>query len=143
MEIAYLIPTVLTLLFGGWLYTQGSVSLGEVTAATLYVQMLIDPVDRIVSILDELQVGAASLARLLGVAQVPDDREVTGAQPGSEKIAAEDVRFAYVDGRDVLHGVDLDVGVGRAARDGRPVRRRQVDAGPAAGRASTRRAPAR
>ena len=112
MEIAYLIPTVLTLLFGGWLYTQGSVSLGDVTAATLYVQMLIDPVDRIVSILDELQMGAASLARLLGVAQVPDDREVSGAQPLDEKLEADDVRFSYVDGRDVLHGVDLDVGVG-------------------------------
>ena len=112
MEIAYLIPTVLTLLFGGWLYTQGSVSLGDVTAATLYVQMLIDPVDRLVSILDELQMGAASLARLLGVAQVPDDREVTGAQPLDEKLEASDVRFSYVDGRDVLHGVDLDVGVG-------------------------------
>ena len=112
MEIAYLIPTVLTLLFGGYLYTQGSVSLADVTTATLYVQMLIDPVDRIVSILDELQMGAASLARLLGVAQVPDDREVSGAQPTNEKLAADDVRFSYVEGRDVLHGVDLDVGVG-------------------------------
>ena len=112
MEVSYLIPTVLTLLFGGWLYTQGQVSLGDVTAATLYVQMLIDPVDRVVSILDELQMGAASLARLLGVAQVPDDRTVSGAEPVSEKLEATDVRFSYVDGRDVLHGVDLDVGVG-------------------------------
>ena len=112
VEVAYLIPTVATLLFGGWLYTQGSVSLGDVTAATLYVQMLIDPVDRIVSILDELQVGAASLARLLGVAQVPDDRTATGREPQGEQIDADDVRFAYVEGRDVLHGVDLSVGVG-------------------------------
>jgi ABC-type multidrug transport system fused ATPase/permease subunit len=112
MEIAYLIPTVATLLFGGYLYTQGQVSLGAVTAATLYVQMLIDPVDRIVSILDELQLGAASLARLLGVGQVPDDREVTGREPSGEQLAAEDVRFSYVEGRDVLHGVSLDVGVG-------------------------------
>jgi ABC-type multidrug transport system fused ATPase/permease subunit len=112
MEISYLLPTVATLLFGGWLYTQGQVSLGDVTAATLYVQMLIDPVDRIVSILDELQVGAASLARLLGVAHVPDDREVTGAQPVDEKLHAQGVRFSYVEGRDVLHGVDLAVGVG-------------------------------
>ena len=112
MEIAYLIPTVATLLFGGYLYTQGEVSLGAVTAATLYVQMLIDPVDRIVSILDELQLGAASLARLLGVAQVPDDREVSGQEPTGEQLAAEDVRFSYVEGRDVLHGVDLSVGVG-------------------------------
>ena len=119
VEVAYLIPTVATLLFGGWLYTQGSVSLGDVTAATLYVQMLIDPVDRIVSILDELQVGAASLARLLGVAQVPDDRTATGREPQGEQIDADDVRFAYVEGRDVLHGVDLSVGVGeRIARVG-------------------------
>jgi len=112
MEIAYLIPTVATLLLGGYLYTQGQVSLGAVTAATLYVQMLIDPVDRIVSILDELQLGAASLARLLGVAQVPDDREVSGRQPSGEQLAADDVRFSYVEGRDVLHGVSLEVGVG-------------------------------
>ncbi|HEX6247972.1 MAG TPA: ABC transporter ATP-binding protein [Nocardioidaceae bacterium] len=109
VEISYLIPTVATLLFGGYLYTQGSVSLGDVTAATLYVQMLIDPVDRIVSILDELQVGAASLARLLGVAHVPDDRVATGRQPQGERIEVEDVRFSYVDGRDVLHGVDMAV----------------------------------
>ena len=112
VEVAYLIPTVATLLFGGWLYTRGSVSLGDVTAATLYVQMLIDPVDRVVSILDELQVGAASMARLLGVAHVPDDRTVGGRLPDGDGIEAEDVRFAYVAGRDVLHGVDLDVAVG-------------------------------
>ncbi|WP_395659295.1 ABC transporter ATP-binding protein [Nocardioides sp.] len=112
MEIAYVIPTVTTLLFGGYLYTQGQVSLGGVTTATLYVQMLIDPVDRIVSILDELQLGAASLARLLGVAQVPDDREVSGREPDGEELDAADVRFSYVAGRDVLHGVDLAVGVG-------------------------------
>jgi ABC-type multidrug transport system fused ATPase/permease subunit len=43
---------------------------------------------------------------------VPDDRRVSGAQPVSERLAANDVRFAYVEGRDVLHGIDLDVGVG-------------------------------
>ncbi|MER7557023.1 ABC transporter ATP-binding protein [Nocardioides sp. NPDC126508] len=112
MEISYLVPTVVTLLFGGWLYTQGVCSLGDVTAATLYVQMLIDPVDRIVSILDELQMGNTSLARLLGVAHVPDDRVATGAEPTDERIRASEVRFSYVEGRDVLHGISMDVGVG-------------------------------
>ncbi|MGH3353264.1 MAG: ABC transporter ATP-binding protein [Nocardioides sp.] len=112
MEVSYLVPTVATLLFGGWLYTQGVCSLGDVTAATLYVQMLIDPVNRIVSILDELQMGNTSLARLLGVAHVPDDRVATGAQPADEKIAASEVRFSYVEDRDVLHGISMDVGVG-------------------------------
>jgi ABC-type multidrug transport system fused ATPase/permease subunit len=112
VETAYLIPTVATLVFGGWLYLHGHASLGDVTAATLYMQALIDPVDRMVSILDELQVGAASLARLLGVAQVPEDRVASGRRPVDEKLEARDVRFSYGGGRDVLHGVDLSVGVG-------------------------------
>ena len=109
---SYLLPGVATLMLGGWLYTRGQVSLGEVTAATLYVQMLIDPVDRVIAILDELQVGIASLSRLLGVAHVPDDRVATGRVPQGEQIEAQDVRFSYVADRDVLHGVDLRVGVG-------------------------------
>lgn len=112
MELSYLLPTVGTLLVGGYLHTQGQVSLGEVTTATLYVQMLIDPVDRIVSILDELQLGAAALARLLGVAEVPDDRRATGARAEGEDLRAAGVRFSYVEGREVLHGIDLAVAPG-------------------------------
>ncbi|MFY9913549.1 MAG: ABC transporter ATP-binding protein [Nocardioidaceae bacterium] len=111
-ELGYLLPTVVTLLFGGYLHAQGQVSLGDVTAATLYVQALIDPVDRLLSWLDELQIGASSLARLLGVADVPDDRTVTGRRPAHQDIEAADVRFAYAEDRDVLHGVDLDVSRG-------------------------------
>ncbi len=110
-EIGYLLPTVATLLLGGWLYTRGQTSLGDVTAATLYVQALVDPVDRLLSWLDELQVGGASLARLLGVAGVPDDRTVSGREPDGEHIEASDVRFAYTD-RDVLEGIDLSVAPG-------------------------------
>ena len=110
-EIGYLLPTVATLMFGGWLHSRGQASLGDVTAATLYVQALIAPVDRLLSWLDELQVGQASLARLLGVAGVPDDREVSGRIPLDEHILASEVRFAYGE-RDVLHGVDLDLAPG-------------------------------
>jgi ABC-type multidrug transport system fused ATPase/permease subunit len=109
VEVGYLVPTVATLLFGGWLYSEGHTSLAAVTAATLYVQQLVDPIDRLISWLDEFQVGGASLARLLGVAQVPDDREVSGRRPKGEEIRADEVRFSYLDGRDVLHGVDLDL----------------------------------
>jgi ABC-type multidrug transport system fused ATPase/permease subunit len=111
-EVGYVIPVVATLLIGGWYYSRGWASLGQVTAATLYVQQLIDPVDRILSWLDELQVGQASLARLLGVSNVPDDRTPTDQRPDGEQLDATDVRFSYVDGRDVLHGVDLSVAPG-------------------------------
>ncbi|MBA2550437.1 MAG: ABC transporter ATP-binding protein [Nocardioidaceae bacterium] len=112
VEMGYLVPTVATLLFGGWLYTQGSVSLAAVTTATLYVQQLIDPVDRLISWLDELQVGGAALARIIGVAEVPDDRQVSGRRPSGKDITVSDVRFSYIEGRDVLHGVDLSLAPG-------------------------------
>ena len=112
VELGYLVPTVATLLFGGWLYSQGSVSLAAVTTATLYVQQLIDPVDRLISWLDELQVGGAALARIIGVSEVPDDRVPSGEEPVGKHISVRGARFSYVDGRDVLHGVDLEVAPG-------------------------------
>ncbi|TDU91021.1 ABC-type multidrug transport system fused ATPase/permease subunit [Kribbella voronezhensis] len=109
VEIGYLVPVVGTLLFGGWLHLGGHVSLGAVTAGVLYVNQLIDPVDRLLSWMDELQIGGASLARLIGITDVPDDRTPSGRRPNGELVEARDVRFSYVDGRDVLHGVDLVV----------------------------------
>lgn len=109
VEVAYLVPVVAVLLVGGLLHTHGLATLGQVTAVTLYAQQLIDPVDRLLSWLDELQVGGASLARLVGVARVPDDRTPTGEDPDGERLLVDDVRFAYHGTRDVLHGVDLDV----------------------------------
>src|SRR5262249_45014694 len=106
-ESASVVPVVAPLLVGGWFPLRGWVSLGQVTAATLYVSQLIDPIDRLLSWLDEFQVGGASLARLLGVSAVPDDRAATGVTAVDEQISADRVRYAYADGRDVLHGINL------------------------------------
>jgi ABC-type multidrug transport system fused ATPase/permease subunit len=108
-EIAYVLPVVAGLLWGGWLVRSGYASVGEVTAIVLYAQQLADPVDRLVSWLDEIQVGAASLARLVGIASVPPDRIATERRPEGDDLTARDVRYAYIEGRDVLHGIDLDL----------------------------------
>src|SRR6185295_8581911 len=46
---------------------------------------------------------------LVGVTKVPDDRAATGQEPEHERLTATDVRYAYVQDRDVLHGLDLDL----------------------------------
>jgi ABC-type multidrug transport system fused ATPase/permease subunit len=109
VESAYVVPVTCALLVGGLLYIRGLATLGEVTAVVLYMRQLVDPLDQLLSWLDHLQVGATSLARLLGVAHVPADRAETGRQPAGERLVAREVRFAYNPGRDVLHGVDLDL----------------------------------
>jgi ABC-type multidrug transport system fused ATPase/permease subunit len=112
VETAYVLPLAAVLALGGWLYLDGQVNLGQVTAAVLYTQMLIEPVDLILMWYDELQVGQASLARLLGVREVPQREADDTLEPPSAELAARDVRYAYREGRDVLHGVDLDVAPG-------------------------------
>ena len=109
VDLSFVLPVVGVVLLGGTLYARGQASLAEVTAVALYVQLLIDPLDRLLGWIDELQVGAASLARLVGIADVPADRSATGASPDGERLVATDVRFAYLPGRDVLHGLDLAV----------------------------------
>ncbi|MEV4221695.1 ABC transporter ATP-binding protein [Nonomuraea sp. NPDC049725] len=109
VELGYVVPVVAALLCGGLFYSSGWVTLAQVTAATLYAQQLIDPLDRFLMWIDELQVGGAAMARLLGVANVPDDRQPSDARPTGELLEADDVRYAYRPGRDVLHGVSLTV----------------------------------
>ncbi|MBS2534189.1 ABC transporter ATP-binding protein [Catenulispora sp. NF23] len=111
-ESCYIVPVALTLLFGGLGYIHGWFSLGQVTAATLYMQQIMGPIDDMLAWADQLQVGGASLARLLGVAGVPADREASGEQPDGEDMLARDVRYSYIPGREVLHGVDLTLHAG-------------------------------
>jgi ABC-type multidrug transport system fused ATPase/permease subunit len=107
VEIGYVLPVVATLFVGGLLYSSGLASLMQVTAATLYVQQLIDPLDRLLSWIDELQVGGASLARLLGVSEARAPQAPPTERPAGDRITVSDVRYAYREGHDVLHGVDL------------------------------------
>ncbi|MET0477831.1 MAG: ABC transporter ATP-binding protein, partial [Actinomycetota bacterium] len=109
IEGSYLIPVATAVLAGGLLHARGLATVGQVTTVALYMRQLVDPLDLVLSWLDHLQIGGAAFARLLGVAHVPADREVTGRHPDDERLVARDVRFAYTRGRDVLHGVDLDL----------------------------------
>ncbi len=108
VELAYALPVAATLAWGSWLAVAGHATLGQVTAVVLYSVQIVDPVDRLVSWLDEIQVGATGFARIVGVAEVPDDRVATGAEPDGEDVTAAKVRFAYRE-RDVLRGIDLSL----------------------------------
>ncbi len=112
IDVAFNTPRVVTLVVGAWGYANGWLTLGQITAAVLYVEALSGPLDRLVGELDRLQVGATSTARLLGIAEVPPDRTPTDARPDGVELVGEDLRFAYREGHDVLHGVDVHLRTG-------------------------------
>jgi ABC-type multidrug transport system fused ATPase/permease subunit len=108
VESTYVVPVTAALLVGGLFYLRGGLTIGQLTAAVVYAQMLVDPMDRLLGWVDELQVGGASLARLLGVSdERPQEEADEGATPVGSRVELRDVRFSYVAGREVLHGVDL------------------------------------
>lgn len=106
-EGAFALAVAATLGWSGLLALHHVISVGAATTVTLYVVQINGPLDRIVSWLDELQMGQSSLARLVGVSEVRDTRPSTGPEPSDEELHVQNVHYAYGDGRDVLRDVSL------------------------------------
>lgn len=112
VDMAFGIPSVAVLLWGGYLVSQGHVTIGAVTSVALFTVQLMGPVWELIFWVDEIQVATVSLARIFGVGQVPPDREAGEERPTDEHILAEGVEYAYREDVPVLHGIDLDLAVG-------------------------------
>ncbi|HEX6355057.1 ABC transporter ATP-binding protein [Actinophytocola sp.] len=107
-DFANIAAMVTVLLGGGVLYRNDLVSLGVVVTSALYAMQLVDPINRVLLWMEQVQRAAASLARLTGVGDV-EPAPVGTATPRDDRIEIRGVRYAYSGDRDVLHGVDLSV----------------------------------
>ncbi|GAB3812597.1 ABC transporter ATP-binding protein [Tessaracoccus terricola] len=109
VDSSFQLPLVGVVLLGVWGHSQGWVSIGQITTAALFVSQLQGPLDRVIAVLDQLQLGIVATARLIGVAQLEDDRTPGQAQPDGVKLTGNGLRFGYREGVDVLHGVDVNL----------------------------------
>ncbi len=109
VDFSFQLPLVGIVLLGTWGHSEGWVTIGQITTAALYISQLQAPLDRLMDTLDTLQLGLVSTARLIGVAQVPEDRAPGEALPNSVKLTGTGLRFGYRPDVDVLHGVDMDL----------------------------------
>jgi ABC-type multidrug transport system fused ATPase/permease subunit len=112
VDTSFLLPVVAVLVWGAYLVSTGSATIGAVTTITLYATQVMHPIGELIFWLDEIQVGATSLARIIGVEAVRPDRTAGTARPDDEHVEGRGVRYAYREGHDVLHGIDLDLRVG-------------------------------
>lgn len=108
-EFSYVAQVAVALGWCGWLVHTDALSVGAATTVILYLRQLIDPIDELLNWVDEIQVAATSLARIIGIEEVPDDRRPSGAVPADQAIQARGVHFAYRADSPVLHGVSLDL----------------------------------
>ncbi|RRR73641.1 ABC transporter ATP-binding protein, partial [Streptomyces sp. RP5T] len=110
-------------LWGAYRVAQGSLELGVLAAAVLYLRRLYDPIDRLGMFLNSYQSAAASLEKIAGLlAQVPTVPEpsvprqlpalASADRPGRE-VAFEAVAFGYRTGGEVLPRFDLVLPAGQ------------------------------
>nr|WSW47200.1 ABC transporter ATP-binding protein/permease [Streptomyces sp. NBC_01001] len=97
------------LMIGGYCVLQGWMSVGQLTTGALLAQMMVDPIGLILRWYDELQVAQVSLARLVGVREIEPDAGDAALSPAGRDVRANEVRFGYREGVDVLHQVSMSV----------------------------------
>ncbi|MER6193313.1 ABC transporter ATP-binding protein [Streptomyces cyaneofuscatus] len=108
-------------LWGAYRVADGTLALGVLAAAVLYLRRLYDPIDRLGMFLNSYQSAAASLEKIAGLlAQTPtvpvaaDPKELPARpddRPGRE-VVFDGVRFAYRTGGEVLPTFDLRIPAG-------------------------------
>ncbi|MFE9451277.1 ABC transporter ATP-binding protein [Streptomyces sp. NPDC006739] len=109
-------------LWGAYRVASGSLELGVLAAAVLYLRRLYDPIDRLGMFLNSYQSAAASLEKIAGLlAQTPSVPEPSaprelpvpeGDQPGRE-VVFDGVGFGYRTGGEVLPRFDLTLAAGQ------------------------------
>ena len=103
------LPVVIVVALGAWVLPMGLVTAGQIAAVAMYAYQMRGPIWNFTFWFDEMQVSQASLGRIFGVSLVHPDREASDKEPVDNDVEVSDVRYAYTEGRDVLHGVDLSL----------------------------------
>lgn len=113
LNLAEFIGLSAVLAAGFLLVGNGAVTIGAATAAALYFHSLFGPINTALALVDDAQAATASLARLIGVADLPAPREPQRpAKPVDASVKAAGVGHSYVDGHPVLREVDLHLAPG-------------------------------
>jgi ABC-type multidrug transport system fused ATPase/permease subunit len=99
--------------FGGYLFFDGSITIGTLFAFVGYLANFFDPVQILSQLYNTFLAAVAALDKIIDVME--EEPEITD-RPGAQVLPTVDghvrfehVRFGYGDGPEVLHGIDLDV----------------------------------
>lgn len=113
LNLAEYVGLAAVLAAGFVLVADGAVSIGTATAAALYFHALFNPVNAALVLVDDAQAATASLARLVGVCDVPaPPTPLDGARPPTPldaSVTMAGVGHAYAGGPEVLCDIDLRV----------------------------------
>jgi ATP-binding cassette, subfamily B, bacterial len=112
IALAQALALAAVLVGGAVLYDRGEVTIGTVSAFVLYVTSLFEPIARLAEWFSEMRSGQAALKKIVGVLETPiavPEHEEPSSLPDRGDHSADEVAFAYDEGRLVLDGVAIAI----------------------------------
>jgi len=110
------LTTAAVLLYGGYLFAQGDLTLGVLTSFVLYLRQFFDPLQELSQFYNVFQAAGAALEKLAGVLEeaptVPEPRSPVALEDAKGAVAFQHVTFAYRD-KPVLHDLDVRIPAGQ------------------------------
>jgi ATP-binding cassette subfamily B multidrug efflux pump len=105
-------------LYGGFQIIHGNpfTTLGQMTAYTMFIGMLFNPLRQIADKFNEMQLGMIAANRVFDILDTQDQIQDTGtleAPVFKGNIQFKNVRFGYIPNEEVIKGIDLAVSAGK------------------------------
>lgn len=98
--------------FGSILYIMGSISLGNISTFIMYSRRFSGPINEMANIISELQSAASAAERVFRIIdeepELPDEKDAYSLDCPDGNVRAENVRFSYEEGREILHGISFE-----------------------------------
>jgi len=116
IRMAILVGFVATLIYGGKLTLDGQLNAGAYSVLVFLTQRLLWPLTRLAETVDLFERAMASTRRILNLIEVPvrtrGGTEALAIDQVKGELKFEDVNFAYSNGAEVLHGINMTIAAG-------------------------------
>jgi ABC-type multidrug transport system fused ATPase/permease subunit len=120
LQIVRFAGQALILLYGGYRVAVGTLPPGDLVAASLYWEWLMNPAITYGAFFNDLMIAMASGERIFSLLELEPAADGSCLPPAPAdgslrlrgKVRFESVRFSYRPGRQVLHGIDFEVPAG-------------------------------
>ncbi len=103
--------------FGGVLYLLQQISIGSISAFILYSKRFSGPISGAAEVLAEIQSAFSAARRVFALLDEPaekkDDADAVVLDHVSGNVEFDNVRFSYVPGKEIIHGLDLKAEEGK------------------------------
>ncbi|MBE6123463.1 MAG: ABC transporter ATP-binding protein [Erysipelotrichaceae bacterium] len=103
--------------FGAVLYLFGQITIGNISSFTLYSRKFSGPISETANLLAELQSAISAANRVFNLLDEPgekaDDEDAYVFEKAEGSVVFDKLHFSYVEGTEILHGIDIDAKPGQ------------------------------